>query len=113
MLGALRVCARMVSNSTDLVERAEFELRSGLQATLRPTMVTKRISARPLRNRGDSVVHAEIVVYTRRESKATPLVVPVPGQLLQTPRTVSCAGRRPCNSERLDQVRREKGSASH
>ena len=43
--------------------------------------LAKEISARPLRNRGGSIADAETVVYTRRQSKPTTLLAPVPGQL--------------------------------
>jgi hypothetical protein len=64
-----------------LLEQAEFELRFGLQATLRPTMASQadlcaatRETRRLSRGRRDCR-------FYRRESKPTPLLVPVPGQL--------------------------------
>jgi len=55
-----------------LVEQAESELRSGLQAALRRAVAVKALSARPLPNRGSSICErpaAEAAVWKIWASK--------------------------------------------
>jgi len=89
------------------------KLNSNFSSVCRPRCArpwpAKKISARRLRNRGDSIAHAEMVVYTRRKSKPTPLLVPVPGQLFHD--AAHAEPRRPASlQQRLDQIRARKAA---
>ena len=81
-----------------LVEQAEFELRCGLKAALRPTVASQSISARRLGIRGPELRTLRLSFIPVASPNRRRCSLQSQGSCFMTCRSVSRAGWRPCNT---------------